>query len=432
MTNFERWQRLMKDVCSPQTYVDFGFYYLIAAALQRRVWVGPSHFPLYPNLYVILVGEPGLGKGVTIKPVADMIKHHKLKKPSSDADVGAMANYIVGANPKDEKKDDLLFPVIAEAITYEALVQLVAASTRFINYKKFDEKIQKETTAIYSHASACFCLEELSSLFRKHADDAVNFLLCAWDCGDYDYITKNSGKDRIRRCCLSLLAGTTTNFMQKTFSSALIGEGFTARTIFIYETSNRSQSLSRPELTPEQQEDADIIRRHVFMLSKLYGPATYTPEAWEFLEHWWKNDHTTKRVNRSPKMLPYYAKKNMQVQKIAMAMHFGETTDSMVIGLETVQRALAVLDHVERKMHLALTFNARNPLAPISRNILAFLVQNCTASFDELFLEFSDDVNTLELNECLSYLVMQDKIKQNGKQYAPTMKAIMAEKEETI
>ena len=81
MTNLEKWMKYMDGFSSPDCFIQFGFYYMINACLQRRVWCGPEHAPCYPNMYVILTGEPAVGKGLVIKQVASVIKHHKMDDP---------------------------------------------------------------------------------------------------------------------------------------------------------------------------------------------------------------------------------------------------------------------------------------------------------------------------------------------------------------
>src|SRR5437667_9649237 len=81
MTNYERWKSYMSGFSSPDNYIDWGWYYLIAASLQRRVWCGPLHSPLYSNNYTILVGEPGIGKGLVIKQVSEFLRFHKIENP---------------------------------------------------------------------------------------------------------------------------------------------------------------------------------------------------------------------------------------------------------------------------------------------------------------------------------------------------------------
>src|SRR6266702_872414 len=79
MPNLDLWRSWMRDACSPETYIEFGWYYIIGSALQRRVWVGPEKFPIFPNEYIIFVGDSGVGKGLVLKHVSNVLKYHKIR-----------------------------------------------------------------------------------------------------------------------------------------------------------------------------------------------------------------------------------------------------------------------------------------------------------------------------------------------------------------
>src|SRR5574343_534931 len=79
MTNFQQWLEFTDDLASPENYRNWGVYYLISASLQLRVGCPPNHSPMYPNMYVTLVGKPGIGKGGVIRAVSSILSKYKLK-----------------------------------------------------------------------------------------------------------------------------------------------------------------------------------------------------------------------------------------------------------------------------------------------------------------------------------------------------------------
>ncbi len=437
MTNFERWQFVMKDVTSPQSWVDFGFYYLIAASLQRRVWTGPAHRPLFPNVYVIFCGPPGTGKNLVITPIAEILRFFKLEKPGQKAEPDtkieavdpAVMEAINAANwatatmsnmhkykPRSLEKP-LLIPVAADAVTYEALVHAMSKATRNINYKEWDEPNNKHIMKIYTHCSLCFCLEEISSLFRRKTEDVVNFLIKVYDCGDYEYVTKTQGEDMIRRSCLNFLGATTPSFMETTFDDGLLNDGFSSRAWFLFESQNRFNTLKFPELTADQLRARNELKEHIKKLTELYGPVQFTPDAEAYLEDWWVNIHPTQKPNNSPKLEYYYARKNIHVKKLAIAKHFGEDASMNSMGfpanpitLDECISSMHDLGIIETKMHYALNFEGRNPMAAVARKIVRFLVKTGPHSSKDLLIEFFDDVNGTQLSEVLNHLITVGKI----------------------
>jgi hypothetical protein len=182
----------MKNIKSPVEFIDTGFYAMVGACLQRRVWLGPPEAAIFPNIYVLLVGPPGVGKGLVLKQVNELLKWHKKtqgtleaaqniqelkRKAQSDGNIDpavvvqlAQAEQAMrdiadsGGASKEKSKQNFLFPVAPESITYEALVSLNA---RLSSTVKGISPQSMAPSGIYIHHSLCFILEEMSSLFRK-------------------------------------------------------------------------------------------------------------------------------------------------------------------------------------------------------------------------------------------------------------------------
>jgi hypothetical protein len=394
MTNHEHWLSYTDGLSSPNNYVEWGWVYTIAACLQRRVWIGDDDSQLFPNMQVILVGEPGVGKGLVIKSVTSLVKHWKRKDKNKNdfmpdlqemTELATQAVLVQESSLEQANKNEyqghfakggkeivepLLFPVAADATTFEALVEAVSESITHINYVKHKPDNTK-SLGHYGHCSLCFLLPELSSLFRKKTHDTINYLLGLYDCPtDFEYRTKNSGRDRVRRGCINLLAGTTPGFIQSTFDDSLIDEGFASRTFFIFASKNRKNQAFIPALTQSQIESKQTLLNHIKKLSGLYGQVKMGEGVMEFIQDWWNKTETSKnlRPNQSPKLIPYYARKNIHLLKVATCMHFGESTE-MVLPLSVVKRALNFLDKEEVNMHLAIVINT-NETTKLTSKIL--------------------------------------------------------------
>lgn len=427
MTNYEKWLAYTSGLSSPQNFIDWGWLYMISAALQRRVWCGPDHQQLFPNMYVILVGRPGIGKGLVIKEISNCLRYWplELSKASEKAAVTedekefaqsvqetdlnqAQKNEYQGKVKAADMAKPLLIPVCADAITYEALIGAVANSYRRISYlnpEATDES--RNRLKVYGHSSICFVLPELSSLMRKRTEDTVNYLLGLYDCPlDYEYVTKNSGRDRVRRGCINIIAGTTPSFIQNTFNDRLMDEGFSSRTFYIYAQKNRKNQFWIPKLTAEQDSYKKEILDHIKELTTLYGHIHIDQETESFLEEWWnqqENDRSSAHTNGNIKLIPYYSRKNIHVMKVAMALHFGESTE-MHIPLETFKRAIDFLAKEEKNMHLAITVEGANPLSKVSQKVLEILRIQGKKNFVDLHIAVWNMCDAKGLQECLSFL----------------------------
>lgn len=437
MTNYDKWRLYTSTLPSPDNYIDWSWYYIVAAALQRRVWMGSENQQLFPNMYVILVGPPGTGKGLVLKEVTNLLRYWTLdmstgpdtiaKTPEEKAQIAALVETNLANATKAEyqgngkgKKDTikpLLIPVAADATTYEALVLAVGASYAYINYR--DTSKEPNRIVPYGHSSLCFILQELSSLMRKRTNDTVNYLLGIYDCPkDYEYTTITRGKDRVRRGCLNIIAGTTPSFMQSTFDEGLIGEGFTSRTFYIYAPRNRfNVAMFHSSLSPEQEEAINHLREHIRKLSSMYGPVKITPEAAKWFQEWW-NELCEKQLhaNKSPEMIPYYARLNIHVMKLAMCLLLGEDASTDEFGkpkgevtIEILQRAIAILRKEEVNMHHALVLEGNNPVSKAAQRMLE-LLRHKAANWIDLYIACSKMAKKVEIEEALEMLQSTNQI----------------------
>lgn len=419
-TNLQRWQNYMRDVNSPDSFVDMGFYYMISCALGRRVWVNPAHTPTFPNLYVVLIGPPGVGKGRVIKPVNKFLKYWKhddqkasdidmliTRKDTTDAEQTLDEIADAHVNEGIQRRKPLIF-VGPESVTYEALMRLMGNNVTVDNVAT---GFPFAPSGVYRHRSVAFCLEEWSSFVKKESEKILEFMLPGFDCGDYSYETKNAGSDHLRNIWIGMLAGTTPSAIAKFVNKDIIDDGFAARTLFVFEYANARRQFGIFEHDEEQQLDRRKLLTHLLKLSKLSGRAHYTPEAYEYMRWFFEEHlHNGGRTNKSPKLDSYYTRLDMHAHKMAMCCHFADSLE-MVIQKDSVEKALSMLSFLEKNMHHALSFGS-NPLGSKAREIETFLKRFHPAGWTktELLVHFQDDLREDELGECLRYCLAGDKV----------------------
>lgn len=434
ITNYDRWCLYMRDVTSPDIFIEMGFYYLIASALQRRVYLGSEEKPLFLNLYIILTAEPGIGKGLVIKPVNDFLRYHKLRrmklKDESKVDltpeemaaqlelaqnmlsefsqVNGIPVPISNFDNKNNKvfrkppEEPLTIPLACESTTYEALVRNHSQSMRsIIPANQRENKLLKN--GIYTHATLCYALEEISSLFRKHTEDVINYLIKAYDCGDYSYDTKTQGRDYIKNMCLNFLGGTTPGFMKAAFNDKLLNEGFASRTLFVFAPKKRFERFDQSTFTIEQLEAKAHLLKHIEVLTTLFGRVSYTPEAHAFMKYYVEKVLPLESLGAPVKLQYYYARKRVHAEKLAAAVHFSNSTE-MLIQLPSCHKALEICARLESTMERALEVGGRSPIGYIASKILKFLRLKGPQLFSEIWLHLSDDGNNSEITEALIML----------------------------
>ena len=397
MTNLDKWLFYMKDCVSPEIFIKWSFHSLVASYLERRVWNGSSGFNLYPNLYIILVGPSAVGKGRAISPVKDAYKKHKYV---------ANADAIFTNALDDEKGKDpgSLIQIAPDSTTYQSIVLALAKSIRAKYVVPTGGVPGKKIPCL--HSSMTFCLEELSSLMRKNTEELVNFLLIAYDCGDYTHETIYRGRDNVKRCCLNILGGTTPEYLQTIFDDRLLSEGFGSRTHFIMAEKPRYRTLKPIIIEPDQTKCYIEVLNHLKDLTDLYGEVTFTDEALTYMENWWKTEPLT-RINKSSKLNPYFGRKDIHLKKLSMVIHFADCANKMQVELDSVLKAEAELIEAELTMDKALKFKKKNSIAQLTESIFNYIKDaKRGVSKGELAQIFWDDLPQQQesLDKIIEYL----------------------------
>lgn len=401
MTNLEKWNFILKDKPSPQIWVDLGWYGLVSACLQRRVWYGNlSGEPLFCNLYIVFCGPPSTGKNLVLSPIRRAILYwpkNPAENPSNIPDAGELSPRLINLGP--------------DATSYEQLIERLSGATARFVYS--DDASGKEK--VYAHASMAFVLTELNSLFRRNQENISKCLLKTYDCEDYNYETKHCGKNAIRKTCVAMIAGCTPVMLKDAAKYDIFSDGFTSRTLFSFESEPRHTRFHIGDLSPDQLKLFDELLSHVKRLAGVFGQLTYSPECYQYLEDWYQ-EVEIKRKLASLKMQGYFGRCRVHILKLAAAIHFSESF-SLEITLKDFQRAAALLKVLEDKMAIGFAAIGRNELYHSAREILGFIRAKHGASFAEIVSRFSSEVTIEEITSLLQTLQFAGDVSISNNKY---------------
>ena len=178
--------------------------------MKRHCWVDRASYKMYPNLYTILVGRPGIGKGAALNPALLIAKE------------AATLN------------------VLSDRLTIEYILERLA--------KGFTAPSVTSTggIAVGTDSSALIFSPELSILIRS-SSDALGDLSDLWDSREhpFDYGTRSRGLYTITKPSISVLAGSAPEWLVKSIPSDAVGGGFTRRVNFIY-AKDKAKSIPWP------------------------------------------------------------------------------------------------------------------------------------------------------------------------------------------
>jgi hypothetical protein len=218
----------MEETEVPQIFSLWGGISAVSAALGRDCFIDQGHFTVYPNLYIVLAAGSAKCRKSTIitvvKQLLDAIEppiHTLSQKSTPEALIGALC----GMEAEGESR-------------------------------------------IISRATGVAVVDEMSTLIDRNSfkSGMIAILTKLYDCGDFDYRTRGRGLEIIREPCLSILGGSTLQWIKEAIPIASIGGGFTARVIFIHQD-EPADLIPWPVRSPEMRQLKDSSRTSVVSLS---------------------------------------------------------------------------------------------------------------------------------------------------------------------
>lgn len=388
-TNFERYANYCKCIETTPLYVEFSFLNLIAACLQRRVWLGVDDWKVFPNLYLVFVGEPGTGKTNAAKVNVNILKR------------------LVGLDSKP------LIPVAPDTISVEGLIRKLSFGMKLFQDKQGIHHAQTPMT---------FISEELANLFKKEDQQLVKFFIQGYDCGDYSKELKGNEKtnsfESVASMCLNFLAATNPNDVRDMTAKGLLQDGFLGRAIFMAGGYPEDKKLFFTP-TADQRLDLDHVEKYCRILAEtVVGECKLSKEAYEYLEDWYL--HKFQILNEDRKLQFYYSRKKINVEKLAIVHHFADEHESYEIQKISVEKALDSLARAEIDMHLALTSTSKNPVHQLSEKILSFLsdrkrrypgdITKHKKRLQDLFLIFGADAEQVQIQQACQILMISKRV----------------------
>lgn len=304
---------------SPLIFRQWAAISAIAGALEQRVWLWSADGVIYPNLYVLLVASPGIGKNI-IQEVKRI--WHRAGK----------------------------FKLAPDNLTKPALIDsLAAAGTTFLI----------SSTHMLEYHSVLVAAPEFGVFLPKQDLEFLSVLNNIWDNPD-NYIerrrTFNEGKELvIVRPQLNILSGVQPGYLSATMQEEAWTMGFTSRLIMVYAGEAPKIELklrrvgSAPIVTASDNIDAGRTRLadRLGELHERHGEFMWEEDALCAADDW-KNAGYPPLPTHS-KLENYRARRWMQTAKLCMVSSAARG-DDFVIKLGDFTRAKGWLLAAEEVM----------------------------------------------------------------------------------
>lgn len=354
----------------------------IGAYLGRDFHFHHGHFNIYPNIYSMLIGNPGTRKSTAIKVMKKIVR---------------LAGYdTVAANKTSKEKFmmDLAEGISASAAASEASMEDVLSDNLWGN--ALENKLPAE----------CFIMaDEFNNFIGTGNLEFISLLTELWDYeGTFSNKIKTGKSIHINNPTISILGGSTPTSFSTTFPSEIFGQGFFSRLLLIYgEPNGKRITFPKP---PCPAATGEIVERLQRIKIACKGQATLSIDAELLLDKIYKTEKRMEDV----RFESYYSRRFQHLVKLCIIMAAARA--SCEISERDVVYANTVLTHTEHLMPKALGEFGKAKNSDVSHKIISMLDSaDSVVLFKDLWAALRADLENMnQLTELMHNLISADKV----------------------
>lgn len=360
-------------------YHTWGALSSLSAVVSRKVFFDNCVCKLYPNLYVILVGEPGDGKSTAMSMARRLVQ--QMEMPIAPPSITLQQISVLMSMTNEESKCHLKF--IANNMPMEI-----------------------------SHFS--FFANEIITMLSAGGNPSglITFFTDIYDQEAYEVATKNKGTDVILSPYITMLACMTPEQTGQLLKEKLITGGFSRRGIFVWGKRHGSP-VALPKNTPEQVEARIKCLAHLRKVKAYTKEYKLSPCGEAFFVPWYNEKYKQMALPHTNVYKNWLRTKDSQLIKVAMLLDLAG--DMTGILTETYfRKSLQMLDDVELHLNKVLAGAGRNPLAEIAYKIIARIEEapDQVLSKKQIIAALWEDGDIEQTEKALDYLIRTDKLKR--------------------
>lgn len=296
-------------ITSPELFRKWAAIYTLGAAIERKVWIRTSSGVLYPNLYVVLVGPPGVGKTEVTWRCRDLL-----------TSLGELH-------------------LAPSSVTKASLIDALNNANRHLIRPN-------ETPAAIVFNSLQVVSNELGVLLPGYENEFMNTLTDLYDCKYYAETRRTRDLSiEIKAPQLSIMAACTPSYLNAVMPEGAWDQGFISRTFLIY----NGEQVLRPlfEFASEDEEETKTLKALLKSKHKLYGKMSFTPGAAKRMEAWHISGGDPRPDH--PKLFHYCSRRTVHALKLCLIASVSDS-DELIVTEDHVGRAIDWLIEAELYM----------------------------------------------------------------------------------
>lgn len=263
--------------------------------------------PLFPNLYILVVGHPGVGKTRIIRQV------RRLATDLAELHVAPIS------------------------LTFAALVDCLDNAKRNWHVPG--------STDPYTFNSLYICAGEFGAFMHKYDNEMVDGLAAFYDPDPYAQVRRTmERRPTIESPQINMLAGVTPQNLLHFMPDRAWGQGFTSRIIMVFSDAREKGDDFAEQPEPKLEE----LKHDLKIIYNLYGPMHVTQDYIDCVNHW-RNVEEERPLPDHPKLAHYITRRRVHLYKLSMVASV-DRGNTLVLTREDFIQARHWLEEAESFM----------------------------------------------------------------------------------
>lgn len=276
---------------SPTSFLYWTALGTLGSIMRDNVYLEPAYDKIFPNLYILCVARSGAcRKGVPLKIASGLVRK-------------------IG-NTK--------------LIAGQASIPAVMLELGDINTDGLKSGLKDASGLLYSEELSAFLVEDaknipvLTDLYDYHAD--------------YEKSLVSTGKIRLKRVCLSLMAASNEPLLREVYTQQAVYGGLLARTILVLESKRRRKNSRMYE---NGEYDPKPLIDHLRILSQTKGKAEIDNKAKKLYDDWYNSieddDYDEEGV---------VSRIHTTVLKVALCLAASDSPKKIIVRISNMEEAI--------------------------------------------------------------------------------------------
>jgi hypothetical protein len=323
---------------------------------------------LYPNLYTVLVGRPGLGKGAAINPMIALVKE------------AGVAN------------------ILSDRITMEYALEKL--SKGFPKMSATGVPGSPLQTLKLGTESTCLMVSTELSVFITASQFSITCLSDLWDCkeGIYQYGTRGKGEWNLNAPYVTLIGASAQDWLVKSVPADAVGGGFTRRVNFVF-ASKKDKKVAWPQRNGSlgTQGLVDDLR----VISQLSGEFKFALNARQDFESYYLSCEANDFDDEAT--VVYKTSKWANACKLAMCIS-ASRGDSLEISKQDWELAMSRTEEVVEDLKIVFRSVGESPLVSATARVLNLIENRGYASRQEILSINWHHISDMDLDRIIATL----------------------------